>query len=435
MSVRVGDLLFHEWQSLELPGGWSDTFVFRMSPTDGLPPGDYADVVRLMAVPLRRLRPAASLWVQIEHAQLRGEYPAAAGFSPIPGGGVSEGKATGMQEADWYQAEVRHALRGLPVPFAVTKRESPPQLWDFSHFPRLDRSPFPRPPSAGSYLKEEPMRPSELACLRVLARADCAYTAEVASLAGLSRTGARIALAGLQERRLVEFQVRGKFPLWKLQRSGLSLALRSWGLPPGSSFQRRKERGRDACTERAQLGWEENGPLLLKERVIFAGKEQVSFLKNVRSSVGSGRGHPNSGRHRRTARLWPAWLRSAWPQVDIWTGWSEVSCGSVRPDALAWGRVGGYETLFWLEVESGNVSLERLERKTRHRINQALLYARRNRIHLVFTILAQPWVRQELARILCNLPPDLCILLGDWLAFGSLPKPEWGRVRLEREGN
>ena len=78
MSVRVGDLQFHNWQSLELLGGWTDTFIFRMAPTDGLPPADYAGVVRAQASPLRRLRPNASLWVQI------GGHSSSAA---VPGGG------------------------------------------------------------------------------------------------------------------------------------------------------------------------------------------------------------------------------------------------------------------------------------------------------------------------------------------------------------
>ncbi len=55
---------FYDWVSLELPGGRSDTFIFRMSPTDGLPPADYAGVIRSIVHPLRRLRKGrSSLWI------------------------------------------------------------------------------------------------------------------------------------------------------------------------------------------------------------------------------------------------------------------------------------------------------------------------------------------------------------------------------------
>lgn len=44
--------------------------------------------------------------------------------------------------------------------------------------------------------------------------------------------------------------------------------------------------------------------------------------------------------HRNTSRKWPAWLRSAYPRAEIWTGWSETHLPglSVYPDALASGE-------------------------------------------------------------------------------------------------
>mgnify|MGYP001590164520 CR=1 FL=1 len=39
------------------------------------------------------------------------------------------------------------------------------------------------------------------------------------------------------------------------------------------------------------------------------------------------------------ARLWPAWLRKAWPGAETWAGWSEVGLGLIRPDARCWGRL------------------------------------------------------------------------------------------------
>src|SRR5690606_7028800 len=96
------------------------------------------------------------------------------------------------------------------------------------------------------------------------------------------------------------------FPLWHLRSKGLSLALRSWGIPKGIEFTSRKEENLQ------QIGYE----------------------------------------HRRISRVWSTWLNSAWPQAEIWTGWSEVRIPelSVIPDGLAWGRIQGYETLFWMEV-------------------------------------------------------------------------------------
>ena len=229
-----------------------------------------------------------------------------------------------------------------------------------------------------------------------MARADCAYTAEVASLSNISLTTARKALHALEKSGYIRLSESGKYPFWKTRRPGLSVALRSWGLPPGRSFSGRKERGRSAC----------------KEREIPKPKRRSS-----------------AGRHRRTARLWPAWLRRAWPQAEIWAGWSEVSCGRTRPDALCWGLVEGHETLFWLEVESGNTSSEILRKKTIRRVNQALIYARRFSVRLVFAFLGPPWVREEGIKVFRDLPHDIAVVVEDWKAYGELPVPQWGKVR------
>lgn len=349
MAVRVGSLVFSEWRSFSLGNGWSDTFVFPLSTQAGLPPGDYAHPLRRMAGQLARLRPGASLWVQVE----------------APGG-------------CWYADEVRQALRGLPLAMAVTTGSgSSPQLRDFSFCPGLFRAPSPSPPAAsGTGIGE--LSVQELQALRVLARLETAYTAEVASLSMLSLPTARQALRGLQGRRLVEREGQQAYPIWKVRRGGLSLALRSWGLPPGVAFPTRRER----------------------------------------SAPG--------GRHRRTARLWPAWLRRSWPQAEVWTGWSEVALGRLRPDALAWGELSGREALFWLEVESGNASRETLRHKTIRRFEQAHLYARRFSVSLIFALLAPPWVRQAVVGGFVRLPEDVAVVLADWKAFGALPVPKWG---------
>ncbi len=106
-----------------------------------------------------------------------------------------------------------------------------------------------------------------------------------------------------------------------------------------------------------------------------------------------------------------------------------MSCGRTRPDALCWGRWDGYETLFWLEVESGHDSVEALQRKTVRRVNQALMYARRCPVRLVFVVLGPPWVRAAVVEVFQHLPGDVAALLEDWKSFGVLPVPQWGRVR------
>ena len=370
--VRIGEVRFSDWVSLELPGGYSDTFIFRLATTDGLPPADYAQVIRSLIPPVLKMRKSASLWVQV-----RGDPDRENKAVQNQGDGIKVRETSGIGR--WFIQEIRHALWGLAAPVAVTAESAWPQIWDFTFFPWVDHEPSPPPPPAEPYLKGKSLSYSVLGCLRVLARADCAYTAEVASLANLSLTTVRKALRTLERSGYVQLIEEGKYPYWKIRRPGLSIALRSWGLPPGCAFSNRKERGRSACNER-----------------------QIPKPKKRRSSA---------GRHRRTARLWPAWVRRAWPQAQIWTGWSEVSCGRTRPDALCWGRLDGYETLFWLEVESGNTSSEILREKTIRRINQALIYARGFSVRLVFGLLGLPWVRREGLEVFHNLPDDVAVVV------------------------
>ena len=206
----MGPLVFAGWRSLPLGGGWSDTFVFRLSAEAGLPPGDYAHPLRRMAARLARLRPGASLWIPVE----------------APG--------------DWFAGEVRQSLRGLPLAVALTRGQAaPPLLSDFSFCPGLFRAPAPQPPSAPD-LRDAVLSLQEVRALRVLARVEAAFTAEVASLAGMSLPTARGALRALWSRRLVERQGYASFPVWKVRRSGVSAALRSWGLPPGVAFPARQ---------------------------------------------------------------------------------------------------------------------------------------------------------------------------------------------------
>jgi hypothetical protein len=349
MAVRVGSLAFSEWQSFALGNGWSDTFTFPLSAQAGLPPGDYAHPLRRIAGQLARLRPGASLWVPVE----------------APAG-------------RWFAGEVRQSLSGLPLAVAVARSgETLPRLQDFTFCPGLFPTRVPPPPYAPE-TRVSDLSLQEVQVLRVLARLEAAYTAEVASLAGVSLPTARQALWGLQSRRLVEREGGDAFPIWRLRRAGVSLALRSWGLPPGIPFPTRRERS------------------------------------------------SSTGRHRRTARLWPAWLRRAWPQAEVWTGWSEVALWRSRPDALAWGKLSGREALFWLEVESGNASRAALRRKMARRFERALIYARRFSLDLVFALLAPPWVRRTVVEIFIQIPGDAAVVLADWKAFGILPPPRCG---------
>ena len=108
---------------------------------------------------------------------------------------------------------------------------------------------------------------------------------------------------------------------------------------------------------------------------------------------------PPDGKHRRIARQWLAWVSRAWSHAEIWTGWSEVYIKrlTATPDALAWGRLDGWETLFWLEVESGHCSREVLQTKLSRRLCQATAYTQSLNVRLVFVLLAMPWVQEASA--------------------------------------
>ncbi len=369
MTVRIGDITFHDWVSLPFQDGWTDTFIFRMPALACLPPYDYAKLIRRMAAPVRRLRRSASIWIQVE----------------APG--------------KWYEAEVRRALRGskgLQLPVAVTGDEDLDWL-DFSFRPWLGHSPSQRPPVVED--KPRPVSPEALACLQALTRMDKGDEHEIAALTGLSVATVLPLLHEMEKQKLVIYK-RGQrifrkktkpvqmdlFPLWHLSRRGISLALRSWGVPPNLSFKHRFERNR------YQIGYE----------------------------------------HRHIARIWPAWLKSAWPQAEVWTGWSEVGIPglSVVPDALAWGRIQGCETLFWLEVGEEHKDEDKIVANVGKRLRQAIQLCERTGVSLVFALLTLPWVLEKARWACTQLPPSVAVVMGDRRRFGELPVVEWGRVMM-----
>ena len=174
------------------------------------------------------------------------------------------------------------------------------------------------------------------------------------------------------------------FWLWYPRSKGLSIALRSWGVPTALDFKNRTE---------------EN-------------------LQQI--------GTP----HRQISRTWSEWLKSAWPHAEIWAGWSEVRIPgiSVIPDALAWGKIQGYETLFWLEVGDEHKRRDKINDITTRRLDQARQLCERTGVRLVYVQLSTDWVH-EAARWACvNLPKEIAVVMGSMRRFGELPVIEWGRV-------
>jgi hypothetical protein len=365
MTVRLGNVTFTDWVSLQYPNGWTDTFIFRISPGACVPPFSYEEPLKRMAAHANLKRPGASLWVEVDG----------------PG--------------NWFAAEIRHCLKGMKIPFAVTKGGTIPSHLDFSRPLRLFHSQSQFPPIVDDGQKEVSLE--ELRCLQALGRMEKGDEEEIASMTSIPREVVSTLMARLADkgfailksspkkgRKFSKPQQMELFPLWHLTPNGLSLALRSWGIPKGIDFTPR--------------------------------------LEEHRHQIGSD--------HRHTSRLWADRLKSAWPQAEIWAGWCEVRIPglSVIPDGLAWGKIQGYETLFWLEVGDEHKRRDVITGVTAKRLDQALGLCRRTGVHLIYVQLGVDWV-QEATRWACvKLSDDLAVVMGNLRRLGKLPNVEWGRV-------
>ena len=369
MSVRIGKITFSDWVSLKFEDGWTDTFIFHIDALNGLPPFVYHPLLQRLTAHLKTKRSGASLWVQVDG----------------PG--------------EWYLAEVKYSLLfGLNTPCAVTSPGKQPDWTAFSSPPRLWHDAPKRPPAVeDKYLSLSAM---ELNCLRILARTKTGDEEEIASLSDLSVEQTCQCLATLKDKHLVKpvnsvdesagennsSPKQGQKHFWILKDHGLSLALRSWGAPSGVEFTARQE-------------------------------EQPHHAQTP---------------HRRISRRWPAWLRSAWPHAEIWTGWSEVRMPemSVIPDGLAWGKMHGFETLFWLEVGDEHKNKEHIEKITRTRLHEAVRFCQKTGVRLVYAQLSMGWVGRAALWGTANLPMNTAVVMGNMHRFGELPVVEWGATSM-----
>jgi len=328
--------------------------------------GKYGDVFVLH--PPRVLPPW--VWARIVHrvAGILWRYrPTASLWVPLP---------PNLEETCWWARALRQALMGAPVPVAVTPA---------SEFPHPSRFSFPppttdRPLPVSTETIDAPEDATSRDILMLLSRTGPAYTAEIASLALVSLITARERLYALHQKGWV-IRKRNRYPLWILSRKGTRVALRLLGVPLSVPTPFRRERS----------------------------------------------GH-TSGRHRRTARLWGAWLRKA--GYEVLTAWSEVSLpGRKRTtaDALAWGRYNNQPVLFWLEVEAGTSSGQRIRRRIQRRLAVAEDWAQEQGLPLIFTVLGRPWAVRAAAQGL--RPRQAAVLLAAWTAFGQLPRPDFSGIQ------
>lgn len=367
MTIRLGDVTFADWISLEYEGGFTDTFIFQIDAMNGLPPFEYRPLLQRLVAELNKKRRGASLWIRVTS----------------PG--------------EWYLMEVKLAMRrGFSIPYIVTHVEEVPDFRSFSFRPTLYPSPQKRPPAIENELDN--ISQEHMKCLQVLARVRKGNVDEIASLTGLSEKVTENTLKELQENKQVIFKIGEKiqkdkskpkamdpYPMWHPTRNGLSIALRSWGA---------------------------------SRQVDFSGVKELNPDKICTS-------------HRNTSRKWPAWLRSAYPHAGIWTGWSETKMPgiSVYPDALAWGKIQGYETLFWLEVGDNHKKRGEIEQVTKKRLKSAWDFCKRTGVWLVYAQLSPSWVC-EIVGWGTNgaLSEKVSVLLGNHHKIGELPLIEWNKV-------
>ncbi len=366
MTVRLGDVTFSDWISLKFEGGYTDTFIFDIDALNGLLPFDFHPLLQRLVAELDKKRPGASLWIRVTS----------------PG--------------EWYLMEVKRSMTaGFSIPYVVTSTDKTPDYRSFSFGPRLFSSSLHHPPKVDNEISR--FSREELKCLQVLARNRKGIEVEIASLAGLPETMTYDVLQRLQKRKMVVFKLGEQFQkdkskpkkmdpywMWHPTRKGVSVALRSWGASNGVDFS----------------GVKELNPHL----------------------IGTS--------HRTNSRRWPAWLRSAYPHVEIWTGWTEVQLPetSVRPDGLAWGRIRGFETLFWLELGDGHKKRKDIERITRIRLASALEFCQQTGVRLVYAQVSPKWVQKAAGMALGPLPPDMAAVMANTRRFGKLPTIEWGIV-------
>jgi hypothetical protein len=276
----------------------------------------------------------------------------------------------------WFLTEIRRLLKYRIPTVVLPAGESKPS--DFHQFRKADFWDYPpssrpvffrRPGKTG----DDELKGSLLSVLRSLARMDTAHTIEIASMTGLSKTYTRGLLKKLQEKKLIRWERIGKYDGWKITHTGIRVAHRSWNVPKGVHFAPYRKEYR------------------------YAGE-----------------------RHRRTARMWRAWLETAY-KADIWACWTEAPMQRGIPDALAWGRMDNFQLLFWLEVDTGHSSKKVMRSRYSRRLKQIYIHSMEWNLPIIFCIMGPPWVVKYFPNCVPRVYPGVAMIGHDWREFGTLP--------------
>lgn len=284
----------------------------------------------------------------------------------------------------WYIGEIRRLVKHRIPTLILPTGQSPTSAWDFKPhaFPHHTKQPEFLWMNHRFNFHFSGLKESALRVLRIMARLKTAHTPEIASLAGFSETYVRNLLKQLQAENLIEWKLIGKYYGWEIRNKGLRLAHRSWNVPKGVRF----------------------APYRGEYR--YAGE-----------------------RHRRIARMWRAWLEKAYSGIEIWDCWTEVPVRYGIPDALAWGKHGDRETLFWLEVDSGHSSRRTMEANYSRRLQLVNAHAYEWRIPIVFCIMGSPWVVDAFRWSIPPISGAVAVIGHDWRDFGNLPMYQIGEWR------
>ena len=211
-----------EWTPHRCERGWLDTFVFRISATDGLPPAAQAKIIEGIAKKLGMLRYTANLHVTVD----------------------SPGK--------WFINEINRVCDPV-IPLVIT--------WEGEDFVTRGYQGSSATiwaalePPCFSLLEVNNIRSlkrkdrSKLRVLRIMARLGQAHSIELASLSGYSKVYVLKLMKSMADEKLVMRSTIGNYAGWDITRKGVSATHLSWNLPTGMKFTRDRQ-------ENNYAGWQ-----------------------------------------------------------------------------------------------------------------------------------------------------------------------------------